>query len=612
MAETAGQRIPDELIREIRETCSIVSVIGEYVALQKAGRNYKGLCPFHAEKTPSFHVNEERRFYHCFGCGESGDVFAFLMKREHMGFIEAVRAVARRVGIEVPDRAASPAQQRQREEREWLLTINQRAAQHYHRLLMEAPAGQPGRAYLERRGIGAEAIEAYGLGFAPDQWDTLAARVRTQSAAATRALQVGLLVKSDNGRLYDRFRNRVIFPIRNVAGQTIGFGGRLIAEGAPKYLNSPESPLYSKGSTLYGLPAAVRAMQQRRRVFVVEGYIDVLTLFQAGIANCVAALGTALTPRQINLLTRYQAEIVTVFDGDAAGKKAMARSLEAFLAAGVAPRVLVLPAGDDPDSFVRREGADAFGQLADSAGLLLDFVIEQTIAAHDIAAPRGRALACDALVPILRAIVDPLERGLYVRNLEQRLDVTSGLLQQRLGRTPAASGSAKAAEPPAEADAAERMIVTMMLAEPAVIAAVADAGLLDDFSDADLRRLGAAIIAMQRSRGSVDVSDLRAAIRDSRSQQLLSGCAFAEFDPETVTRILQDCARDVWLKKNARERKQVNLLLKQAEAASDDSACGEYRRRYQQLVDDHKAVRQRTLVLPHTDKEKRGWDASPK
>ena len=382
MPESRANLIPEDAIRSIRESCSIVDVISDYVSLKKTGINHRGLCPFHSEKTPSFFVNESRRTFYCFGCSEHGDVFAFLMKRENMSFMEAVRHLAQRCGISLPERRLSPQEAARLEEREELFAITAEAARIYAELLQKDPRAGRARQYLSERGISAGTIETFEIGFAPDAWDTLTGRLRAKGVSLEKAQEIGLLASRKDGGYYDRFRNRVIFPIRNSARQVIGFGGRIIDQGEPKYLNSPESSIYSKRGSLYGLPLASQHISRENRVLVVEGYLDAITLYQAGILNVVAALGTALSEQHIQLLRRYSQNIIMVFDADTAGENAMVRSLEPFLAAQLTPRFILLPTGEDPDSFVKHNGPEKFKDYMDNAGPVLDHVIEKTIQNH--------------------------------------------------------------------------------------------------------------------------------------------------------------------------------------------------------------------------------------
>lgn len=587
MQEKTTQYIPDEKIREIRETSSIVEVISDYIGLKKVGANHKGLCPFHNEKTPSFYVNDIKRFFHCFGCGASGDVFAFLMKHDNLSFAEAARLLAKRYGITLPEKPLNSRERQRLSERETFFKINEAVAQLYHGLLQQDARAAAAREYLASRGLGAGTIDEHEIGFAPDSWHTVTQYLKGTSFSPQLAARLGLVVDKGGGRYYDRFRGRIMFPIRNTSRNVIGFGGRVIGRGEPKYLNSPESVIYNKRQNLYGLHSAGQHIQRNGRAIIVEGYLDALTLYQAGIKNAVAALGTALTEHQIQLLKRYSADIITVFDADQAGEQAMARSLEPFLKNGVAPRVIVLPQGEDPDSFVRRQGGGAFREEIEKAGYLLDFVIERIIARHDLASPRGTAGACDDIAPLLRQIADSLERDLYEQQVARRIGISPAQLRSRVpGRQAQKPG--RAATPQARESAtgsdgsAELLIIKLLVAHPENLGRI-DGSLFENFAQPDLRDLGLALAGMYRGSGSLDIAQLSESLADQRQKQLLARACFFENQPQEPVKALEDCIRALHLKKLAGEAKKISSGIKQAEAARDDAAVTALQQRHLQL-----------------------------
>ncbi len=371
--------IPEDVIQRIRERADIVEVVGSHLSLSKAGQNYKGLCPFHSEKTPSFTVSPSRQMFHCFGCGEGGNVFGFLMKIDGATFPAAVRTLGERYGIEVDPQPASPAARQRTESRERLLILNRQAAEFFHRALVSDPNGQAARLYLEKRGMTPSTIEQFGLGYAPAGWDlTLSALTKAGSKIEDLALAGLVVPREQNSRAgqtapgyYDRFRGRVMFPIRDLQKRVIGFGGRILDDGQPKYLNSPETPLFSKSRTLYALDVAREGISQSEEMVLVEGYFDAIALHQAGLTNVAATLGTALTSEHIELIRRFTHRIVLVFDPDTAGVRAALRSMDLFLDSGLTVRVVSLPAGEDPDTFVRGQGLDSFKALIQRAPSLL-------------------------------------------------------------------------------------------------------------------------------------------------------------------------------------------------------------------------------------------------
>lgn len=600
MPEPRANLIPDEAIRTIRESCSIVDVISDYVSLKKTGRNHRGLCPFHSEKTPSFFVNEGRRTFYCFGCGEHGDVFTFLMKRENMSFAEAVRHLARRCGITLPERRLSPQDIARLEAREECFAINAEAARIYHELLLNDPRAQRARQYLAGRGLSAETLDSFEIGFAPDAWETISGGLRASGASLERAVEIGLVTARRTGGCYDRFRNRIMFPIRNSARQVIGFGGRIIDGGEPKYLNSPESPIYSKRGSLYGLHLAAQHISGEDRVLVVEGYLDAIQLHQAGINNVVAALGTALSVQHIELLRRYTRNIIMVFDADTAGENAMQRSIEPFMAAQLSPRFILLPPGEDPDSFVKQNGPGKFRHYMDNAGLVLDHVIEKTIQQHSLADPAGKVAACDAALGILAGLADPLERQLYVQKIARRLGLQEQQVGSRMrGRRPV---SAPAEQRQAERRSdfhknAEKIVLHLMLTHPGAAAAVGSSGVLEDFGDPAIQHVCRQVIDRCRNGGRVDLAEILADVADEAVKRIVAEAAHSEPLAGPAGKILTDCIRDIRLKKNSRARARVTALMKQAEAARDDVAAREHQRAGQDLLQEKRRILNATYDL---------------
>ena len=408
-------RIPDETIQLVRDRVDIVDIAGRYVSLKQAGRNHKGLCPFHQEKTPSFVVSSERQTFKCFGCGEGGSVFQFLMQLENLTFPEAVRTLAAQYGIEVPETGSAPDRTGP------IFEANELAQSCYRKALAEPR--NPGAAYLEGRGIDAGIIERFGIGFAPDRWDTVCAALDARGVSAQTGEQAGLLKPGRSGRHYDHLRGRVVFPIRDARGRIIGFGGRAIGEGQePKYLNTPESPVFQKRRAFFGFPAALEPMRREGRAVVVEGYFDLVALERAGIGSGVATCGTALTEEHARELRRRTRKVVLLFDGDEAGQKAMERALEVLLAAELRVHAAVLPSGVDPDDYLARQGAEALRQLVDEAPAALEVAIRRA-AARGCNTPADKADAVAALAPLLVKLSSPVERGAW----EDQLALATGV-----------------------------------------------------------------------------------------------------------------------------------------------------------------------------------------
>src|SRR5690554_133167 len=435
-------RIPQPFIDELIARADIVDVVGSRVALRKAGRDYKGLCPFHDEKTPSFTVSPSKGFFHCFGCGANGTALGFLMRYDNLGFREAVEALAEMVGLPVPEVARTDPQPTD----DGLIPLLHEADQLYRRHLRETPKAIE---YLKRRGIDGATAGRFGLGYAPDAWDTvLKALGRGDEKRIARLLEAGLLVRGESGRVYDRFRDRIMFPIRNARGDVIGFGGRVLGAGEPKYLNSPESPVFHKGRELYGLFEARRTPGRPAEILVVEGYLDVASLSQFGVEPAVATLGTSTTADHVRRLTRLTDRVVFCFDGDKAGRAAAWRALETvlpFAGGKVEIKFLLLPEGEDPDSLVRAHGADAFRERIAAATPLSTFLIDELATRVDVKDVDGRARLVAEAKPLLGRIPAGIYRELLVGELARLAGIEESRFAALLEQ-PARTGAAQAPE----------------------------------------------------------------------------------------------------------------------------------------------------------------------
>ncbi|MGE6778885.1 DNA primase [Vreelandella titanicae] len=427
----AGQ-IPQRFIDDLLGRVDVVEVVGERVQLKKAGRNYSGLCPFHQEKTPSFTVSADKQFYHCFGCGANGNALRFLMEYDKLPFPEAVEQLAGRLGIEVPREGADDprAQQREKKRKEGVNLLELAASFYRERLKMQE--GQPAQRYLSGRGLSDEVIKTYGIGYAPAGWEALKQHLSERGIGEPVQVEYGLLIhREDTGRTYDRFRDRVMFPIRDLRGRTIAFGGRVMGDDQPKYLNSPETPVFHKGRELYGLYEARQASNKLEQLIMVEGYMDVVALAQYGIHNAVATLGTATTEDHLTRLFRLVSRVVFCFDGDRAGRQAASRALETALPQmidGREARFLFLPEGDDPDTLVRREGTQAFQDRVTCAMPLSEFLFEQAAQGRDLNTVEGCERFASQVLEALNKVPEGMLKSLLLESLAKR----SGLAQEQL------------------------------------------------------------------------------------------------------------------------------------------------------------------------------------
>ncbi|RMD50204.1 MAG: DNA primase [Ignavibacteria bacterium] len=427
-------RISQDKIQEIKNAVSIVDVISGYVQLKKTGNNYKGLCPFHQEKTPSFVVSEEKQIFHCFGCHEGGTVFQFLMGIKKISFPEAVKEVAEYAGITIQyEEGYDPSV---KDEMEILYEINVLAAKFFAEKLYQSIEGQSARDYLEERKIKLQTQRNFGLGYAPDSWSALKNYLEEQKVDLDKAGELGLLDKKEQGTYYDKFRDRIIYPIFSTNGRVIAFGGRILnpnAKGA-KYLNSPESKLYSKRKVLYGLYQSKEEIRKLDKAILVEGYMDVIALFQAGVKNVVASSGTALTDDQVKLLSRFTKNIVVLFDADTAGQNAALRSIEILLKNNFEIQVLTLPEGEDPDSFIQKFGKDEFEERMKRADNFLEYQMKEFGRRGLLDDPASQTESVRALVRNIAFIEDELKRELHIRNIAKKFNLREKLLESELDK----------------------------------------------------------------------------------------------------------------------------------------------------------------------------------
>ncbi|TLM67336.1 MAG: DNA primase [Deltaproteobacteria bacterium] len=580
-------RINEETVREIRERSDIVEVISGYLPLKRSGGNYLGLCPFHQEKSPSFNVNAPRQIFHCFGCGTGGNVFTFIMRMEGLTFPEAVKRLGEKAGIAVEETPVTPADRQRRDQREKLLRINEAACTFYHRLLLEDAAGAAGRRYLRQRGFEGELVRTFRLGFAPDQWEALVTHLAGQGFSREELRTAGLVREGSGGRGdRDLFHNRLLFPILDPEGRVVAFGGRVLDDGTPKYLNSPETPVYQKGRTLYGLYQGRDAIRQARAVLVVEGYFDLLALHRAGIGNVVAACGTALTADHARLLKRYAEQTVLVFDADKAGRQATFRAMDALLPEGMAVSGVSLAAGEDPDSFLAKQGAAAFRTRLAEAKPALELFLDEQLALHGNSI-EGVARAGEEVLARIRRLPSDLERNLYLKRLAARTGLDEALLQGK-GRgggppRPAVASPAPVSAPqrpsagPAER-AQEFLLRLMLLEDDRYRRRVREEGAAGLFASLVQREVAEHLLALEDDAGRLP-RELIAATLSPAAQGVLSGLLLAEGQAawaEQPEKIFADCRRTVASGDQRQRLKELQKLIAAAEQAGDFAAVGSY------------------------------------
>ena len=567
--------IPEDKIEEVRRRTDIVLLIGEYVTLKKAGRNYLGLCPFHREKTPSFTVSPDKQMFYCFGCSEGGNGVSFLMKLNHLTFPEAVRQLAGKVGVVISDRPPSREERERSTLGEQIRRVNGLAADYFAGAL-QSPAGEGGRAYLRNRGIEAEAVRTFRLGFAPEGWRNLLDFLDKKGIPPKLAEQAGLAIpragEGERGH-YDRFRGRLMIPIEDVDGHVIAFGGRVIGAGEPKYINSPESPVYTKGNNLYGLSRTREAIRQAGFSLMVEGYFDLIALWSAGIQNVVATLGTALTRAQVDLLRRYAPSVAVVFDPDEAGRKALARSLELFMAGNVHAKAVILPEGHDPDDFVRTHGREKMEELVARALPMVDYYIDEILGGRGTLEEDRDKLR--EAVAFLCRIGDAVERNLFIKSVAERLNVDEEVLKEEIRRvlshaSPAAAPMKKGSI--REPDPLELSLVHMMLECPDRIPA-AVSGALACFTTEELKMLGERLLtAAEKQDGAIpDLFSLVNGLEEGPVRARLLDLLMGEspYPKELIDRLMADTIKKIRERSDRGKGKILTRKIKEAERVKD-------------------------------------------
>lgn len=565
--------IPQHFIDDLIARADIVEVVGRRVELRKAGREFKACCPFHDEKTPSFTVSPAKGFYHCFGCGAHGTALGFLMEYDHMNFVDAVETLAQMLGIEVPrDQNERPA-----ERYDELFDLVRKVERHFTACLKDNDTAV---SYLKNRGIDGETARRFGIGFAPDGWSNVLDKFGTSLQAIDRLLATGLVIRKDNGSHYDRFRNRIMLPIRDARGRTIGFGGRVLGNEEPKYLNSPETVLFHKGRELYGLYEARQALRSIERLVVVEGYMDVIGLARHGIDYAVATLGTATTGDQLSRVFRLTDEVFFAFDGDRAGRQAAWRAMEnalPLMSKGRQIRFVFLPEKEDPDSFVREQGANAFERLMEAGTPLAEFLVGELASDVDLDSVEGRARLAERAAPLIRKLPAGVYRELLLASLAERVEMSGARLESLLvagGDDP--RGDAGDSPPPARARPSKggpslvRRAIVLLLNEPAA-ALDADADSLVDLTRPGGRLLRELIETVQ-SDPKITTAGLLERFRQHEEGRHLGKLAAAglpdESDFDAAAEFL-DCTAQL-ASAAARERRSFLIEKQRVSGLTDD------------------------------------------
>ena len=572
-----ARRIPDELIDEIRTANDIVDVISERIEVKRAGRSFKALCPFHKEKTPSFNINPERQIYHCFGCGAGGNVISFVMEYDKVGFLDAVRDLASRAGINIPEGATTGGAREDPIYRANALAID------YFTSSLRGAQGAEARGYIERRGLTQETVETFRLGYAPAGWDGLMRVARSKGVSDELLEQAGLVVRRDGSKgHYDRFRDRLVFPLLASGERAVGFGARALDDSEPKYLNSPETRVYHKGRYVYGLAQARQAMRVSREAILVEGYMDLVTLFQSGFQNVVASSGTALTPDQARVVARTADTVFVAYDGDDAGIAAAARAAETLIQAGLKVRVVALPGGADPDSYIRQEGPEAFEQRIREG---LDF-IDFTIRTESPETPDDREAVARALLEAISGVSDPIKADLMLEKLSSAMSISRSALQRAYdGLVGAAGGrsrnrvtgggrAARPAERSPSAHAsleAQKGLLGVALCGGKPAARVADELGPDDFDDPRARAIAEVVLPLADRGAGIDAASLLNELT-GEAAEFLAEIAVVEFSSEDGERLCDDYIRTVRRLRIEHEIREAEEAIRTAELSGDDEA----------------------------------------
>ena len=556
-------------IGQVRSSVNILDIVVGYIQLRKSGQNHIGLCPFHNEKTPSFNVSESRQIFKCFGCHVGGDVIEFIRLIENMSFVESVSLLARRQAIPLPDSHLKPHKASQEDDLADFFRLMDRAQQHFQ---ASFEAEQSPRTYLEQRQVGEEAIAAFGLGYAPPG-NALLGLLRAEGHSESKAKKCGLIRENDRGQLYDNFRGRVMFPIRNSAGRIIAFGGRGMGSVVPKYLNSPDTPLYKKSRNLFAFDVAKQEIRRRDCAVLVEGYFDCIVPHQAGFRNVVAQLGTSLTKEQVQLLHRFTRQILLNYDTDTAGIKATIRSLQLFLSSGFRVNIVTLPEGVDPDTFIQENGPEAYRQRLLESQPGIEFALERFLADHrDPFGPKGKREITDLLAPLLLAVENSIERSEYISRVASRLQVEPGLVMQQVRRVrPHRQREMVATSTPQVSPMPAEVRVVQALLHPELHSEAASRLSPDLFEGLVSQQLLAKIRELWELNGELSILTLRDQLEDARDIDLLETISLNSLPDEVTLESMVESIRSLQKVQLERTKRRVQTELKELEKTDPSS-----------------------------------------
>jgi DNA primase len=555
-----------DILDRVLMSADIVDVISRYIPLSKSGRNFKACCPFHSEKTPSFMVSAEKQIFKCFGCGKGGNVLHFLMEQEHLSFPEAVEMVAEKGGVELPRSQAAPKSGFSKDD---LFKAMWFAREFFHDHLTKSESGAAGRNYLKKRGLSTETVAEFKLGYAPEGWDNLILAARKKEIGEKLLAEVGLIIQKDRGGYYDRFRKRVLFPISNVQGRCIGFSGRVLGDGEePKYLNSPETPLFNKSATLFGLSFSREKILEEKQTIVCEGHLDFLTTYQAGIQNVVAVQGTAFTDQQARLLKRYANKVVFAFDSDSAGEKATLRSFDALVGADLEVKVALMPKGEDPDLVIRQSGPDKFREIIDSAQDLFEFYFDTVTRGKNIALGTEKVDVADELLGFFKKIPNEILKNDYIRRLAHKLALPEETLRLEMKKKRGAyrplDSSAK--KETAQVDfvrrETEETLIKYLLHSRLALQLVSGMVSADDLTQLHCRAVLIKVLEREELSGDL-VKILLNGAEDIDQSRLLTECLDWDFEEEKVESAVTELIHNILGPKHKRSKQELLELIKE-------------------------------------------------
>lgn len=590
--------VPSEVKEEIRRRLDIVEVASAYVTLKKAGRYYKGLCPFHQEKTPSFFVDKDRGLFHCFGCGAGGDLFDLVMRLRNLTFPEALEELARRAGVQIE---RTPEAFRRASEREQLFQVLEAAVACYEECLRDPRLGAVARSYLARRGVPEVIARRFRLGYAPGGGDHLLRELQRRGFSPSLMESAGLMLSRGDGTFYDMFRHRLIFPILDLQDRPVALGGRALDESIPKYLNSKETAVFTKGKTLYALNWARESIRTSQEAVLVEGYMDALTCHQYGVANAVATLGTSLTLDQVLLLKRFASRAILVYDSDIAGRAAVERALGLFEEAEVDVRIVVLPGEQDPDRFLRDHGVERFRHLLSGALSMFEYALQQAVTRHDLSTVEGKTAVVDELIPVLYSVVNPIRQEEFLHLLADRLGLREDPLRQRLRQMRRRQSQKPVQEEPAATPVvisregvrleAERLLLRLMLEDQGVVDRVRRALGPEDFLDPRHREIATLLLTGEvLGEGKDLLLGIRDRLRGEGAEEVLARIVFEAAPILNPRKTEEGCIRRIKAESLRGRLDALPALIRDAELRGDHEQVGKFLEEQKRLLDLLKTI----------------------